>query len=149
MTTLSETEARDLLSRPLVCREHDGWEPDQDLPNAYRLSNGLVLSNGDRARLVLEIIVKISPQTSIKHFTFSIYQPRPYNARVYQLEVRDCPKALKDKHQWPHEHFGSERETRLDWKDWDFQTAFDYFKAQTNLTFEPQLSNPFEFELTP
>lgn len=147
MTTLSKEEAIDLLSQPLICKDHDGWESDKDLPNTFRFTNGLLLSNGDRARLVLEIIVKMSEQTGIKHFTFSIYQPRPFDARVYQLEVRNCPKALQDLHQWPHEHFGSEKERCLDWKDWSFEAAFERFQNQTGVELSPELLSPFHLNL--
>lgn len=147
MTTLTKDEAIALLSRPLVCKDHDGWKPDKDLPNAYRFIGGLLFANGDRARLVLEIIVKISSQTQIKHFTFTIFQPRPYDARVYQLEVRNCPKALRDLHQWPHEHFGTEKTTCLEWRDWGYEAAFKHFQTQTGVALDPELFSPFELNL--
>lgn len=106
--------------------------------------------NGDRARLVVEILVKQSKQTQIKHFLFSVDRPRPYPARVYQLEIRNCPKALRDLHQWPHEHFGSsEREACLEWKDWSFHAAFEYFKDRANIKFDPNLPDPLKLELKP
>lgn len=150
MTTLSKDEAITLLSQPLLCEDHDGWVPDRDLPNDFHFVGGLVYENGDRARLVVQILVKLSKQTQIKHFLFSVDRPRPYPARVYQLEIRNCPKALRDLHQWPHEHFGSSsRDSFLEWKDWSFQAAFEHFQNQTNVRFDPSLLDPLALELKP
>lgn len=147
MNSVSEAEARVLLAQNLRCEDYGEWRPTPGIPNAYHLVCGLLTESGENARLIVDVMAKVSEKTGIHHHTFTVFRPRPFSARVYQLEIRTCAKALRDKHQRPHEHIGDVRREVDSEGEWGFRNALKYFTDRTGIKFEPELKDPFEFNL--
>lgn len=147
MNSVSEAEAQVLLAQKLRCEDYGRWQLTPGIPNAYYLACGLLTESGENARLLIDIMAKVSVKTGIHHHTFTVFRPRPFSARVYQLEIRTCPKALRDKHQRPHEHIGDVRRELDNKMEWSFGNALKYFTDRTGIKFVPELNDPFEFNL--
>lgn len=147
---IPEAEARDLLKKRYVCEDYDDWAVAKASPESYRLACGLLDEDGSRTNLYVELFAKVSQKTKITHYKFSVMRRRPLDGRVYQLEVRVFPKALRDPHQRPHEHIGRHKEYGDNaWTQWDFNEVLARFAQQTNIEFRPDLESPLDFRLRP
>lgn len=150
MNDIPEQEARAILQSRYVCEDYGEWAPAKSLPDAHHLSCGLIDENSSFARMYVELMVKESRKTNIRHYKFSVLRHKPYEARIYQLEIKTSPKSLKDKHQRPHEHIGDARISGdTTWGDWGFHDVLAHFKKRTNIEFRPDLENPMDFRLRP
>lgn len=133
-----------------MCEDYSEWVPAKASPETHRLSCGLLDDSGSFARMYVELLVKESQKTNIRHFKFSVLRHKPYESRIYQLEIRTSPKSLKDKHQRPHEHIGDARVVGDEaWTNWGFYEVLAHFTKRTNIGFRPTLESPLDFRLRP
>lgn len=150
MNDAPEQDARAILQGKYLCEDYGEWVPAKASPEAHRLSCGLIDESGSVARLYVELLVKESQKTNIRHYKFSVLRRKPYESRIYQLEIRTSPKSLKDKHQRPHEHIGNARLIGdVVWAEWGFYEVLAHFMKRTNIEFSPTLESPLEFRLRP
>jgi hypothetical protein len=67
---------------------------------------------------------------------------------VYQLDVQQYAKPLKNTHDMPNEHMGNQRiDGRSEWANWPFEDVLRYFTERTHIDFEPPVMHPENFEL--
>ncbi|MNT30549.1 hypothetical protein D3C72_1663480 [compost metagenome] len=114
------------------------------------MSCGLLDANGRSAKLIVELRFRRSSKTNVAQYVFSVFRrvlPKGLE-RVYQLDVMQWPKPVRDQHQMPHEHFGNERNLGDDsWAKWSYDEVLAYFCARTNITFVPPVPHPEELRL--
>lgn len=150
LNDVPEDEARALLESQYVCEDYREWAPAKAAPEAFHMACGLLDADGSRTNLYVDLYVKVSQKTGIAHYKFSVFRRRPMDGRVYQLEVKTAPKALRDRHQWPHEHIGSHKEPGdISWAGWGFNDVLARFMLQTKIEFLPPLESPLDFKLRP
>lgn len=148
MNDIPEYEALALFKTKYICEDYDDWAPAKASPESFRLSCGLLDESGSFARMYVELLVKESQKTNIRHYKFSVLRRKPFESRIYQLEIKTSPKSLRDQHQRPHEHMGDARISGdIVWANWDFYDVLSHFKKQTNIEFRPDLDSPFDFRL--
>lgn len=150
MSKVTLSEAKDLLSQPLTCEDSPDWSPTKGVKGLLSTSCGLLDSNGKSTKLIAELQYRRSAKTNVIRYVFSVYQrqlPKGLE-RVYQLDVPQWPRPVKDLHQLPHEHVGDERNLGADyWSKWQYEDVLEYFCTQTNITFMPDMPHPEELHL--
>jgi hypothetical protein len=110
MLDIAESEAKALLSEELRCINCEPWIPHKVSKFLSTASAGTVDSQGINPGIIVTLDYYLHPLTQFKHYKFSVFKQRPYGLdRVYQLEVRQNNKPLRDAHSKPHEHFGDKR----------------------------------------
>lgn len=150
MQTIPEAEAISLLSQPLFCEVDGGWTPTKPQPGTMTLGAGVLDEDGVGAQMYVELLYRKSFKTKITTYKFTIFSRRTYGKeRVYQLDVVQYPRPVKDAHSLPHEHIGS---TRLPgdakWSKWGYDEVLAHFCVRTNVTFQPVPAHPEDFQLT-
>lgn len=150
MQKISEEEARALVSRPLFCEDIDSWSPLRVQPGTASCGAGVLDESGQSARMYVELIYRATHKTKFTTYVFTLFKRSTHGKeRVYQLEVTQTPKRIKDLHRLSHEHVGSLRSLgRVDWSDWDYEAVLAHFCVSTNITFTPKPRHPEEFLLT-
>lgn len=150
MRTIPEEEARALLSGPLVCEDAPGWTPIKVQPGTVCLGAGVLDTDGVGAQMYLELIYRRSHKTNITYFKFTLFNRHGYGKeRIYQLEVNQTPKRIKDLHKISHEHMGSTRTVGdAEWASWGYDEVLAHFCARANITFRPAPPHPEHFQLT-
>jgi hypothetical protein len=125
------------------------WEPLKNQPGTFKTENGVVDSEDIGTKMYVQLYYQSSIKTKIKRFKFSLFLRRPYGLdRIYQLDVVQFSKAIKDMHKRSHEHYGDTRTVgQLHWENWQYDDVLAYFCSRTGLVFEPQLTHPEHFEL--
>lgn len=110
---------------------------------------GLVDADGLGTRLQVGLRFHRSMKTKLSHHIFTVYKQEPHGLeRVYQLEVRQFPKTVKDEHLRPHEHWGKARYVGQEsWATWSYEQILAYFCEQTKIVFKPPPEHPEAFEL--
>ncbi|WP_238920911.1 hypothetical protein [Achromobacter xylosoxidans] len=150
MNNVTAEEALALLSSPLICEDCPDWVPGKELKGLLSTSCGLLDSTGRSAKLVAELRFRRSSKTHVAQYVFSVFRrtlPRGLE-RVYQLDILQWPKPVKDLHQMPHEHFGNERIQGDDsWSKWTYDEVLAHFCARANITFVPPVPHPEELRL--
>ncbi|HBQ88685.1 MAG TPA: hypothetical protein DD803_04395 [Alcaligenes faecalis] len=150
MSKVNLHEARQLLSQRLTCEDSPDWAPLKGYKGFLSTSCGLLDTNGKSTRLIADLEFRRSPKTNVIRYVFSVYRRelRQGLERVYQLDVSQWPRPVKDLHQLPHEHMGDERTVGADhWSKWTYEEVLAYFCAQTNITFIPVVPHPEELRL--
>ncbi|MBB3118847.1 hypothetical protein [Pseudoduganella violacea] len=149
MREIAEAEARGLLARRTVCEYDGGWDVVKAQPDTKVLTAGLLDEDGIGTRLQLKLLFRRSVKTKILKYVFSVFKCTPYGAEpLYQLEITQSPKPLKDQHERSHEHFGDGRELgRAEWDKWDYDQVLAYFCTQANIRFLTPPPHPEHFEL--
>lgn len=138
MRNLSESDARYLL-KPLTRAVGAGaWTRSKIHPGTDLFAAGLVDEN--EVPLALEVELKcIRHQTAGKRrFVFSVFKREKYGLEiVYQLDVTQSARPLKDMHRKPHEHMGVRRTVgAADWREWGYDEVLAYFCEQTHIVFD-------------
>lgn len=151
MRDISRAEAEALLSQQHVCEDMPDWQTDKLQPYLQRCACGLVLPDGTRAGLFVELSFAAPPKTNLIEFKFSVFRKRGASTeRVYQMHLNKVARRPKSWHDFAHEHIGDEREDGTpQWLTWSFHDALDYFCQRTNIQFLPPLEDPSEFRLKP
>lgn len=144
MLDIAEPEAKALLSEPLDCIDCEPWVPHKVVSFLNTASAGTVNSQGISPGIIVELNYSYNPLTHCKHYKFSVFKQRHYGKdRVYQLDIKQTKKPLRDAHAKPHEHFGDIRTDGDDaWSFWSYYEALDYFCMRTKITFVPQVQSP-------
>lgn len=112
-------------------------------------SCGLIDTTGVRKMMLLTMRFKRSMKTGVVQYQFTIFK-RHFRGldRVYQLDITQWPKPVKDAHQRPHEHMGDMRILGApSWAIWTYDQAVSHFCLRTNVTFDPPLGHPEELRL--
>jgi len=150
MQKIAEEEARSLVSRPLFCEDIEAWSPLKVQPGTVGCGAGVLDENGLGARMYVELTYRTSHKTKITTYIFTLLKRHAHGKdRVYQLEVRQTPKRVRDLHKLSHEHMGSLRtDGGVNWDSWTYEDVFAHFCKATNLTFKPKPPHPEEFKLT-
>jgi hypothetical protein len=150
MRHIPEEEALGLVSGPLVCEDAPGWTPIKFQAGTVRLGAGVVDAHGVGTQMYLELIYRRSYKTNITIFMFTLFKRYSYGKeRIYQLEVTQTPKRIRDLHKISHEHMGSTRTIGdAKWARWGYDEVLAHFCARTNLTFRPVPPHPEHFQLT-
>ena len=133
----------------LYCEDIATWQPIKGTNYAHEINNGLMNKDGVYSKLFLRIHHFYNPTTKLRSYTFSIFRKSIYGSeRVYQLDICKPIKITKDKHNYPHEHYGDQRNLGdSNWINWSFNQAKDYFLLRTGITIEGEIDSPDEFEL--
>lgn len=149
MNTIPEAEARALLARPQECVDCPDWSGWKLLAGSVQTSMGLVDANGMGTRMQVVLRFHRSAKTKITHHLLTVFKMEPYGLeRVYQLDVKQFPRPVKDAHQKPHEHWGALRTLgAASWATWSYEQVLAHFSQQTNIIFLPQPKHPEAFEL--
>jgi hypothetical protein len=149
MNDIPEAEARSLLSCPLRCEGCEEWEPLRTQPGSFTTGAGVVDARGVGSRLYVQLDYRNSLKTRSVKYVFTVVKRQPYGRdRVYQLEIFQVPKQLKDIHRRSHEHFGDSRVLGdASWNDWGYDDVLAYFSKQTNIAFYPEPPHPEHFQL--
>lgn len=150
MRNIPEAEARNLVSRPLICDDVGIWTPAKIQPGTLILGAGVVDENGISVQMYVELIYRRSYKTKLTVYLFTLFKRYSYGKeRVYQLEVTHPPKRIKDMHKLSHEHMGSCRSMGdAKWAEWEYHDVLAHFCAQANITFRPVPAHPEDFQLT-
>ena len=149
MNNLQENEARALLTKPLFCEDLGDWMPIRKSLFIHEIESGLIDEDGIATKLHLKLHYFYNPSTKVKNYLFSMYNKTPYGLeRVYQLDIFQTSRDIKDLHKRPHEHIGNKRLT-LDeaFKNCNFTVALNHFLSQTNITISGDVDSPEEFRL--
>lgn len=149
MHTVAFDEASGLLARPLTGEPPSDWLPAKSQIETFEMTCGLLDEDGAHTRLHVELAYRRSAKTGLKRFKFSVFLRQRYGIeRVYQLDVLQSKKAIRDKHSMPHEHFGDRRTNGTEsWQNWTFEEILGHFQKRTNIIFRPPPSHPEHFEL--
>lgn len=149
MNKLQENEAKALLTKPLFCEDLGDWIPTKKSNFIHEIESGLLDEDGIATKLHLKLHYFYNPTTKVKNYVFSVYNKTPYALEVvYQLDIFQTSRYIKDLHKLPHEHIGSKRLT-LDeaFKNCNFTVALNHFLSQTNITISGDFDSPEEFRL--
>jgi hypothetical protein len=150
MRNIPEEEARGLVSRPLICADATDWGAVKIQPGTRIIGAGVIDEDGVGAQMYLELIYRHSHKTKITTYMFTLFKRYSYGKeRVYQLEVTQTPRRIKDAHEISHEHMGSARSIGdAAWASWGYDEVLAHFCTQTNITFQPAPAHPEHFQLT-
>jgi hypothetical protein len=150
MQKITHAEALSLIAHPLVCEEINPWIPMKVQPGTAQTGGGLLKRDGTSAGMFVDLYYRSTHRTKITTYKFTLFKRFPNgNERVYQLEVTQTPKRVKDLHKLSHEHMGDAR-TMGDarWSTWDYDEVLAHFCSMTNIAFEPKPLHPEAFHLT-
>lgn len=149
MRTIPEEEARVLVRNPLICQDCGEWAPMKVQPGTVVLGSGVLDLSGVSTQMYVELAYRHGHRTNITTYLFTLFKRYPYGKeRVYQLEVTQTPKRIKDMHKISHEHMGSVRTPgRAEWAAWGYDEVLRHFCAMTNLSFTPPPAHPEDFQL--
>lgn len=150
MLKMSEEEARALVSRPLFCEDIEEWVPLKVQPGTKTCGAGILDQDGQSVRMYVELTYRATHRTKITTYLFTLFKRHAHGKeRVYQLEVTQTPKRVKDLHKLSHEHMGGLRTNGgVNWDRWNYDDVLAHFCSATNITFRPKPSHPDEFKLT-
>ncbi len=146
MFNIPEAEARMLLSRPLRYEGDLPWAKARNRPASLMLSVGILDGSGTATAMEVELSYRRGASTTTKYL-FSVYIRRSYGkGRVYQLEVTQTRRGIKDRHAQSHEHIGDRRfDGQAVWQNWGYHEVLAYFCSRTNITFDPPPPDPANF----
>lgn len=149
MHTIPEADARALLKRTLHCEDCGEWRPHKVQPGTRVLGIGAVDAEGVGVGMYVELIYRHGFRTNMTTYLFTLFKRHPYGKeRVYQLEVTQAPRPVKDLHKQSHEHMGAARSIgSASWATWAYDEVLAYFCAQANVKFIPVPSDPESFDL--
>lgn len=147
MSDTSFDEACALLATPKICIDIGEWLPERG--ERWVCSSGVTDIEGVGTGLMVHLAFRRSAKTHRTQYVFSVFRQNAWGLeRVYQLDVVQFAKALKDLHDRPHEHMGDQRmpgETA--WARWSFEDMLQHFCQRTKIKFHPNATPPESFEL--
>lgn len=149
MNDIPEAEARTLLAKPLKCEDSPSWEPLRIQPDTFQIGVGVLDEFGIRTGLYVQLNFHRGLKTKSVTYQFSVFKRQPYGLeRVYQLEVVQWSRPIKDAHKQSHEHFGDKRTPGdASWDNWQYDDVIKHFCSRTNIQFQPALMHPEHFQL--
>lgn len=104
MNDIPEAEARELLQRLTFCELDGEWSPEKTQPGTFAISAGMTDEEGISTMMQVKLCFRRSLKTGIVRYVFSVFKRTPYSLeRVYQLDVRQCKKKIKNLHDRSHE----------------------------------------------
>lgn len=147
MSDTSHEEACTLLSIPLICVDIGEWLPERG--ERWVCSSGVTDLEGVGTGLIVQLAFRRSPKTRRTQYQFSVFRQKVWGLeRVYQLDIVQFAKALKDLHDRPHEHMGTQRTVgEAAWASWSFEEMLRHFCQRTKIEFRPNATHPESFEL--
>lgn len=149
MNSVSEAEAIALLAVPATCVEIDDWEQLKPQPGTCVCRAGVVDQDGVAKGLIVELLHRRTHKTKSIKYKFTVFKQEAWGLeRVYQLDIEQFHKQLKNPHDLPHEHLGGKR-VRGDatWSSWTFSEVLRYFTERTKITFQLPVKHPEVYEL--
>ncbi len=151
MRDMPEAEARAILGQELICRDAPAWSVHRNQPGTFKTECGLVDATGARAGLHVQLLLHVGLKTQLRTFKFTLFRMSLGSPeRVYQLHIRQAPKAPGNLHDRPHEHIGNLRRIGdAAWLRWGYAQAIDKFRMTTGIQFVPPVTDPEIFELRP
>ena len=151
MNSVTFEEAETLLSKPLICEDIGDWHYHRLQSSLAKMECGLMSEDRTRAGLIVQLQFARSPKTKLPEYKFSVFKWSLYATQgVYQLQMNGVARAPKNWHDYAHEHMGMTRiDGKVEWLEWEFEQALDYFCHRTNITFLPPVESPETFRLTP
>lgn len=149
MNIIPELEARALLANAMHCDMEGDWTPEKVSPGTYVIESGLVDQEGVGTRMMVKLYFRRGHKTGIVNYVFSVFKRTPHSLdRIYQLDVRQSKRPIKNLHDRSHVHIGALRVSgREEWSRWEFEDVLDYFCTSTNITMSPGPVHPEHFEL--
>jgi hypothetical protein len=150
MRNIPESEATALLSAPLLCVDAPDWMPIRVQPGTTQLGADVLDEHGTGVQMYLELTYRHSQKTNITIYMFTLFKRYSYGKeRIYQLEVTQTPKRIKDMHKISHEHMGDRRTVGdASWASWGYDEVMAHFCARTRISFRPTPAHPEHFQLT-
>lgn len=150
MHTIPEEEARALLRSPLVCEEVAAWTPQKVQPGVVSCGAGVLSVDGQSVHMYVDLSYQRTQKTRMTKYIFTVFKRQRFGSeRVYQLEVTQTPKRIKDTHRLSHEHMGLLRTLGdASWSEWGYHDVLAHFCESANITFAPQPAHPEDFHLT-
>lgn len=137
MRKMSELEARSLLAYPTYTVGKLGWIRSPHHPETFLLATGLVDEDGAQVHLQIELRFSfIGP--ALRRYVFTVFKTEKYGPEiVYQLDVTQSPRPIKDVHKRSHEHIGRTRiGGSAEWMKWRYDQVLAFFCEQTNIVFD-------------
>lgn len=149
MNNIPEVEARELLATPGYCEFEGDWVPEKVSPGTFTVAVGLLDRDGVGRRMMVKLFFRRSQKTGLVKYKFGVYRRTPYGLdRVYELDVTQSRKPIKNLHDRSHEHIGALRRNGIEaWSKWEFEDVLEYFCAATNIKMSPGPDHPERFEL--
>lgn len=154
MKDIPRSEAESYLQNQLTCVDI-AWDNAPSIsPFTLAATSGVVDETGTRKGFFVELTYYSHPKTKQVRFLFTLYKKNPWGPeRVYQLDILQSPRKLKDAHKASHEHIGDFRQNGSEnWNNWKFEDALQHFMKMTNIRFEPRIDSPeknyLNFELS-
>lgn len=149
MNNISEEEARALFIQPLICEDCSEWRYSPGVKGEMNTGAGLLNEQGVGVKLYADLTFRRSPKTNTVRYVFTVFRRGITGSeRVYQLDITQWPKPVRDLHQMPHEHIGAGRYLGDDsWSTWTYHDVIARFCSQTNITFSPLIPDPEDFKL--
>lgn len=150
MRKITEREAKALLAGPLYCLDAGPWGTERITPDTLNLSAGLVNDLRLSSGLYVKLQYRHSHQRKIKKYIFTVFKWNQIDrVRLYQLQVIQTPKPIRDVHRRSHEHLGDCRTIgELPWESWSYPEVLAYFCERTNICFVPVPEHPEHVKCT-
>lgn len=148
MADISEHDARVLLRERLQCQDYGEWIASRDHPGTFLIRAGVTNAQGRATQLTVELRCRGFIKERARHYLFTVLVKDIFGERrVYQLEVNQPCRAIKDRHKRSHEHVGGTRRLGPEkWRDWSYDEVFLYFCSQTNIRFQPAPPEPWQLQ---
>lgn len=114
------------------------------------LGVGVLDEDGVGVQMYVELMYRHSHKTSLTSYKFTLFKRHRYGKdRVYQLDVTQTRKPVKDAHALSHEHMGASKSPGdASWASWGYDEVLAHFCERTNITFRPLPLHPDHFQLT-
>lgn len=100
-------------------------------------------------RRYVHLLYRHAYHTGTVSYVFTLFKRQPYgNERIYQLEINQFRRPVKDKHKVPHEHIGTlRRDGDATWASWRYDETIAYFSVAANVAFKPVPLHAEDFQL--
>jgi hypothetical protein len=149
MRDLPAAEARSMLSNKSLCECDGEWSLLITQPGTFTIQAGLTDADGVGRQMEVSLNFRRSAKTGILYYKFTVFKRHPYGLeRVYQLDIVQSRRPIKDVHKRSHEHMGDCRiDGNASWDNWSFDDVLLYFCQQTNIDFSPPPPDPEEYRL--
>lgn len=144
MRDIPRSEAESYFQSQLTCVDIE-WDNISSIsPFMMEATSGVVDQNGVRKGFIVRLSYYHHPKTKQIRFIFTLLKQNSWGTdRVYQLDILQSAKKLKDAHKASHEHIGDIKQNgNKEWNEWGFDEAINHFTKMTKVNFKPKIGSP-------
>jgi hypothetical protein len=142
---LPRDEAEALLELIKFGDPSGGWDSARELAGVANCAFRVTDSDGKRIQgVTVDLLIKYGQRPPSTHYLFTVFKFE-YGGlrRVYQLDVLQNGRKMRDAHSMPHEHIGRDRVAGdVAWATIKYDEALGLFCSRTNLTLISDLPDP-------